>query len=86
VRSRRIKALTGIMVFDALAWGLGVPDSSYALHHGQLPFIAGFRSSVGPSMLGSTRSLSRIIFSHQLPEAPRRLLDVAPGRDGLVLS
>lgn len=38
-----------VIVFDALAWGLGVlPTLHYALRHQELPRFAGFRALSGP--------------------------------------
>ena len=49
MRTARVRILAFLIVFDALAWGLGVlPTLHYALHHHELPMFAGFRALSGP--------------------------------------
>ena len=44
-----MRILAFLIVFDALAWGLGVlPTLHYALRHHELPMFAGFRALSGP--------------------------------------
>ena len=49
MRTPLVTALTVLIVFDALAWGLGVlPVLRYAMNHHELPTMAGFRALSGP--------------------------------------
>ena len=49
MRTPLVTALALVIVFDALAWGLGVlPVLRHALNHRELPKMAGFTALSGP--------------------------------------
>ena len=49
MRTPLVTALTVVIVFDALAWSLGVlPVLRYAFVHGTLPMTFGFKNLGGP--------------------------------------